>query len=318
MCAEYQTYCPICQSSSIHHKYRTFDAEYHVDDKPYDFWQCNSCGTYFQNPLPSRGEISQFYKFVSNQEYGAYQPLKPLLLTEFDKELIAQRKWNSLTKLAATFRGADNRVIDLLQTAGQSQSLTRVLDVGCGGGYFSLLLLKYLQIPRSGLVGIDIYQGVEELGRQLGLRFICSRLEDFQEGDFDLISMSHVLEHEPAPRQYIEAAYERLRNNGLLYLSIPNAQSLPARVFGKKWVCHSVPRHIYNFPRRAILELVKRRFRLETYSAGDFYTFMFSRYYNPVIARLVESGLFAMPLIKAALYAMNLGDNQSVVLRKVR
>lgn len=308
--------CPICGSPRVGRRYRSTDEEFHVTDKEFEFWFCRGCGSYFQNPLPDPGEIAGFYAFDRPAAYGAYSAPALSPRGRVEKWVYGGRLGTTRRRLAA-WAGLDNRIADLryvFDRAGMRPQ--RVLDVGCGAGYFELLLVRDLGLAPRAILGIDIAEDVEQLGKASGLDLRRCRLGELRERDFELIVMSHVLEHVPDPRAYLKEAAARLAPGGRLALSVPNARSLPARLFGRRWVCHSIPRHLFNFSKKGILALTAGVFEVEAYSAEDIYTFLFDRYFSRAARQLAR---LSSPLIRGArplLHAFETGDNQSFILRR--
>ena len=66
-------------------------------------------------------------------------------------------------------------------------------------------------------------------------------------GPFDVITMWHVLEHLPDPGSALARAAGLLRPGGTLIVSVPNNDSLQARLGGDDWLHLDIPRHIYHF-----------------------------------------------------------------------
>ena len=310
--------CPLCSSKDIIHRYTATDEEYHVVDQKFNIYLCKRCKAYFINPVPNKDVIHTFYQFNNNSSYGAYQEINPKIeYNNVENLLINKKNLTSIDRVIFAFRGIDNRILDLLTyTKKKKLSFHNVLDVGCGSGFFAMWLVKFLQLEKESIKGIDIYPGVEEFGKKVGITMETSRIEEYPESGFDLITLSHVLEHEPDPKTMIRAAYERLSHDGILYISVPNSQSLPAYIFGKKWICHTAPRHIYNFSKESIIEITKDLFSLELYSAGRFYTFMFPTYYK----RNFITRIFCNPMLNhfldGFLLLLNVGDNQSFIFKK--
>jgi hypothetical protein len=59
--------------------------------------------------------------------------------------------------------------------------------------------------------------------------------------------MRYVLEHVPDPSAVILRVKELLSKDGFFIFSVPNPDSLDAKIFGKYWLGHDVPRHFHNF-----------------------------------------------------------------------
>lgn len=104
----------------------------------------------------------------------------------------------------------------------------RVLDVGCGNGYWLSELGKAGLLAPGGGVGIDpSTQGIEQARRNHpGLRFESLTasdhlLERLGEKPFDVVLSTEVVEHVYEPRQWARGCFNCLKPGGLLVCSTP-------------------------------------------------------------------------------------------------
>jgi SAM-dependent methyltransferase len=121
-----------------------------------------------------------------------------------------------------------------------------LLDVGCGTGLFLHLAHQAGMKPQ----GIELSRSAGEYGRvNYGLDIYTGSLESagLPEESFDIITMSHVLEHLPDPVAALRRLAGALKPGGLLFLSVPNFDSVEARFFGRRWFSLDAPRHLYQF-----------------------------------------------------------------------
>lgn len=310
--------CPICSSKKIIHKYTTIDRYYHFVKGKFKISFCKSCKVYFLNPFPQWNLINFFYDFGEGSTSGAYQSVDPLIKYScVEKSFLNKKSLTVLDRFYFSFLEIENRILDIMTYIKRNRrSFHKVLDVGCGAGYFTnLLFVKFLQIEKKNIIGIDIHPNIEYFGEKLKIKMVNTKIEDFKEYGFDLISLSHVLEHTLEPRATIKELYNRLSKNGLLFICVPNGRSLLARIFGKKWICHNVPRHIYNFSKKSILELTKDLFDLEYYSSGTLATYMI-KYINSKIIKILFKNQAFKRLFDTLLLFFNLGDHQNFILKK--
>jgi 2-polyprenyl-3-methyl-5-hydroxy-6-metoxy-1,4-benzoquinol methylase len=63
----------------------------------------------------------------------------------------------------------------------------------------------------------------------------------------ELVVIFHVLEHVASPVSTLRAAAARLATGGEVIVSVPNAASWQARIFGASWFHLDVPRHLHHF-----------------------------------------------------------------------
>jgi SAM-dependent methyltransferase len=97
-----------------------------------------------------------------------------------------------------------------------------LLDVGCSLGY-TLEAAKELGLVG---VGVDVSQTAVDACRRLGFEADVAGLEalPYPEERFSVVVMKHVLEHTSAPLDALREARRVLRQGGVLFISVPNAE----------------------------------------------------------------------------------------------
>ena len=81
---------------------------------------------------------------------------------------------------------------------------------------------------------------------------------DFQAGSFDLIYMSHVVEHLPNLRPSLERCLELLRPRGKLVLVYPNPESLGAKWYPEHITHWDPPLHLVLPSKQGMCDLLRR------------------------------------------------------------
>ena len=116
--------------------------------------------------------------------------------------------------------------IELLDLLGTYQP-KRVLEIGCGGGA-NLVALKQ-RWPSCSTTGLELRRDAANAARQSG--YVDEVLEAdvtaadealFAAGQFDLIVMSHVLEHFASPELVLGRANRWLSDGGRVLIALPN------------------------------------------------------------------------------------------------
>jgi SAM-dependent methyltransferase len=107
------------------------------------------------------------------------------------------------------------------------------------------------------VAGVEVDPAAASAARDgFGLKVWATLGEAVEAGDrFDVITMSHVLEHVPDPRAFLILAAEALVPGGQLLAVTPNAESAGHRLFGADWFPLEVPRHLVIFAPRALRRL---------------------------------------------------------------
>jgi len=132
----------------------------------------------------------------------------------------------------------------------------RLLDIGCGTGEW-LLWMRRLGWQVEGL---DFDERAVKVANQLGLSVRLGSLEQqqFPDGTFDAVTMSHVIEHVPDPVHTLRECARILSPGGKLFLWTPNARSLGHRTFGRNWRGLEPPRHLHIFSPRSVRALLSK------------------------------------------------------------
>jgi SAM-dependent methyltransferase len=215
----------------------------------FDVVRCRGCGLTQTNPRPTRKAIADYYP----SSYTAFE------LHEFRRGLLG-RSLRGLIRLPYLLRYGPERA-DRAPGPGM-----KAVDVGCGSG------AKLAELRRHGweVWGIEPEEQVARtVAARLGLpdgRLVVATAEtaSLPNGAFDLVTMSHVLEHLHDPRRVLAKVHGWLRPGGLLRIWVPNIASIESRIFGRLWFGLDVPRHLYHFDQRSLRHLlVETGFKVE-------------------------------------------------------
>lgn len=182
---------------------------------------CLGCGSITNDPIPDEAELAEFYRSQYRVEYkGAAEPRM-------------RQIWRNFSRVRDHMR--DNRQF----YTGRKTCL----DLGSGSGEFMFLAREI------GLecIGIEPNTGYAAYSRdKLGLNVLVQAIEDtsFPAGKFDLIRLSHVLEHMRDPVRSLATLRDWLADDGLLYIEVPNIRAEAAQKVRGKLFHYG---HIFNF-----------------------------------------------------------------------
>jgi 2-polyprenyl-3-methyl-5-hydroxy-6-metoxy-1,4-benzoquinol methylase len=173
----------------------------------------------------------------------------------------------------------------------------RILDIGCGEGYFLELL------SRAGvkeLHGVDRSENaMQSLRKHNGIKVFTGELGEahYREDFFDLVTLWDVLEHISDPRHVLAEIRRILKKDGKLYIRVPNAQYLLfkhfvwGRVFRRK-KCFIPKVHYYNFsPDNLGRMLTEQGFEHIIIQPG------IPEIYGSLARRVIHQALYAMSLL---------------------
>jgi len=132
----------------------------------------------------------------------------------------------------------------------------RLLDIGCAYGFFLLFAKERGFDP----YGLEISSETSRYAREHGLNIQGSTLSEAELADdfFDVIIMNNVLEHTPDPSAELKRVRSILRVGGIVYIAVPNYDSLVAKVDGYNWKMKSWPNHLYYFTGKTLSYLLQR------------------------------------------------------------
>ena len=262
--------CVLCQEPKSTEKVKQCDLNLGLSDEVFTVVSCDGCGLLYLNPRPSGEEIHAYYP---NQYYPlgktVHRKAIDRLLKRFSKVMkkaIREEFYGYPTSTHAPLRSLLRRILLYpeylhLKVAGREsipyRGDGRILDVGCGPGK----LLSDLREQGWKVYGVDFSPIAVEYARsQHGLDVRLGDLfqAGYESGFFDVVMFNHSLEHIYNPVETLKEAHRILKPGGLLFISIPNAGGLEAKIFGKWWVHWDTPRHLYHFSPASMNALMKR------------------------------------------------------------
>ncbi len=148
------------------------------------------------------------------------------------------------------------RRLDLI--ARHSVAEGRLLDVGCAMGFF----IKAAREQGWHAEGLEISPFcAETVRRELGIEVHHGTLSeaDLPEASFDLVTMFDVIEHLVDPMGELVAAARVLKPGGILAITTPAADSLPARLMRVRWIGYAkLDEHLWYFTARTLAEILRR------------------------------------------------------------
>ncbi len=199
-------------------------------DARYGLWACPGCSFAFTLPRPSVAELAAFYN--EQDDYNRLPtPLAP-----------AQ---------AARRAGEWDRRIRRVHPQAR-----RVLEIGCQHG----ALLFGLKQRGYDVTGADLCDTVRQFaGRHYGITVHAGAFPpEGQAGTFDVVILSHVIEHVLDPVAFLTEAARFLAPGGVVCIETPGLDTILFDCFGPRYNMVRPPEHISFFTRRAMPALFAR------------------------------------------------------------
>ncbi len=187
--------------------------------------QCRCCGLQLVNPIPNKEYLDQLYR-QDGEEHPYYQNY---IRERTDRKKSYNKQYHRRLKLIEKY----------------SKGKGKLLDIGCGGGFF----LKAAEERGWDPHGIDIVPDFVEFARnELQLKNVhCRSLEqsNYEKHYFDVIVLWDLIEHLPRPADFLKTINSILRPGGILVIWTPNTKN--ATWVKGKWVGYTSLQHLYFF-----------------------------------------------------------------------
>jgi 2-polyprenyl-3-methyl-5-hydroxy-6-metoxy-1,4-benzoquinol methylase len=118
----------------------------------------------------------------------------------------------------------------------------RLLDVGCGNGAFLRLASEMGWL----VSGLDFDPQAVQQARSAGFDVTVGGVDalDHIVGHYDVITLSHVIEHVTDPNDLLDRLHRLLKPGGRLWLETPNINSFGHLLYGRDWRDLDPPRHL--------------------------------------------------------------------------
>ena len=215
--------CPICHSESIESHMVTYDFRLKTTKDKIFLSKCNNsdCMHIWSALIPSEEEIKSFYK------------------NDFYKH--SKKQTDPITSLNR------NNFLSCLRKYGGN----KILDVGAGDGSF----VSFLREKGFNAKGIEPSREGREMAKKLySLDLIEKNISDFDPKveKYDIINLSHVLEHVQDPMKMLKKIIDLLEDHGSLTLEVPNSNSWEMKIFKSIYIHIDSPRHIHHFNKKSL------------------------------------------------------------------
>jgi len=124
---------------------------------------------------------------------------------------------NAANNLVAEMQDFYLRQLSTLEKVSHGRN---ILDVGCGIGIF-------LAVAKSrdwNVFGVESSEhGAYFANKHFDIQYQSS-IDEFPANTFDVVRISHVLEHIPEPRDFLHQLYRVLKPSGILVVIVPNRE----------------------------------------------------------------------------------------------
>jgi len=251
--------CPVCSGQELG-KYLTVK-DHSISADIFNISMCKACGFRFTNPIPTENTIGKYYQ---SEDYISH--------TNTNKGII-----NKLYHLVR--KQSLKSKLNLVNQSSTKKG--RILDIGCGTGYF----LQYCKENGWLIDGMEPDSSARALAENNTKITIHSNLLSIDEKEkYDVITLWHVLEHVHKLNESIQHINKLLKPNGTLIIAVPKCLSYDSITYKDYWAAYDVPRHLYHFTQSDMDKLLNKhqfvRTNLKPMLFDSFYVSMLSDKYK--------------------------------------
>lgn len=229
------TNCPFCGNSNIT---SFIDAkDYTVSNEIFEILKCNNCTAAFTQNIPVQNEIGKYYQSTN---YISHSDTREGFISKIYHKVrnVTLEKKKSLI---------------LKHTQKKSGNL---LDIGAGTGAF----VNTMKLAQWNVLGLEPDDTAIANAKNKYNILLQNPDDLFQQNlqTFDAITLWHVLEHIHTLQEYLQQFHSILKNDGKLFIAVPNYTSYDATYYKEFWAGYDVPRHLYHFSPKSMEMLAKK------------------------------------------------------------
>lgn len=279
--------CPLCQSTELHSIFPVRD--HTVSGETFDVVECRNCTARFTQNVPGPESIGAYYR---SEDYVSH--------TDTTKGLVH--------KLYRLVRIKTLRSKRKLITAVMGKKTGSLLDIGAGTGAF----LDEMKKQGWQVSGLEPDPGARERAKTAyGLDLDeTERIYSIPEKTFDAVTMWHVLEHVHDLHGYLAKIHSIVKDDGRVFIAVPNFTSADAAAFKQHWAAYDVPRHLYHFSPAAMKQLLAQH----SFAVEAIKPMWYDSFYVSMLSNKYRSGSPRIPLAVLT----GLRSNLSALMRKER
>ncbi len=203
-----------------------------------EYFRCANCQLVYQYPLPATPVLDDLYggeddKYFKDEGKGV--------------DYVKGEKW---------LRATASFYIDLIDNQYEKDlSAAKVLDFGCATG----VMLDEFKKRGADVTGIELSKWSCKYAKdKFDLTVFNENIFDVElaASSFDIITTSHVIEHVTDPVAVIKRLGQLLKPGGLLFIAVPNVDSLGRSIFGKSWYYYLPDEHLFLFNEKSMHQAV--------------------------------------------------------------
>jgi len=245
--------CVLCGGTEFRFLVTGYD-RMQARNEDFDYVRCRQCGLGTLALLPTAERILELYPEDYLSTINAWtRDLDKSVNRLAIKYLYGVDSVSRSRVARAVFRALSGRIMRGIR---EPHGANRLLDVGCGSGQ----LLEVYRTLGWHVCGIELSPPACAACRERELRVHQGTVFDapFGAQQFDLILLSHVIEHVLDPVAVLRRVAEFLAPEGKIIVTTPNLRGIGFFIYGSCWFHLDAPRHLFLFDPRTLRHLAQR------------------------------------------------------------
>ena len=205
--------CTLCNSKKVD-LYKGYESP--------ALFKCADCGFVFTKDIPSSEALIDYY----SSDYDRTSYFSPITAV---------------------------RYMQLLESFEPFRKTNKILDLGCGYGFF----LEIAKKKGWDVYGVEITQEAVEHCEEKGINMFKGEVKNvpFEPNSFDIIVSIEVLEHLNNPVEHVKKIHELMRSGGLHYMSTPNFNAYLRYKLKGNYDIIGYPNHLSYYTPRTLKKL---------------------------------------------------------------
>jgi 2-polyprenyl-3-methyl-5-hydroxy-6-metoxy-1,4-benzoquinol methylase len=261
-------HCPICGADRRGVLYeRLRDRTFFCAPGEWTLYRCEQCGSGYLDPRPTPETVGLAYaryfthtkkERKRNEELSLLGRLRRALAEGYRNDRFGTRRQPALrigAWLAYLLPGWRSRMEAQVRHLPRARPGDALLDIGCGDGAF----LEFALEMGWKAEGIEMDPQAVEVARRRGLTVHQGSVDSLRDRkeSYEVITLSHVIEHVHQPLQLLQACLRLLKPGGVLWLETPNLDAAGHTRYGRDWRGLEPPRHLVLFTWASLRLLLK-------------------------------------------------------------
>lgn len=211
---------------------------------------------------------------------------------------------------------APERLAYILEKTGLRASQVKLLDVGCGPGYF----LSYLKDKHIAYKGLELTDFLVELCRKKKLNVSATDLAEEKSNSYTVATLFDVLEHIADPVPFFKTLNNKIKKSGFVVAYSPHIHSLAYQLQGARQNTLYPYQHVAFYDPVSLAYLAKRTgfevISIEYYGL-DIMDYFCMKQYDDKYDYLGKLREF-IPLMQAVVDKEGVSNHMRIVFKKIK